>query len=138
MSYQDEILPREKVFRDPVHNYIYVQYQVILDLINTSEFQRLRRIKQLGTTSLTFHGAEHTRFGHCLGVYEITRRICDNFQRNYPAKCPVMVCGMIRNDSLRCVLRSFMISATVRILIHLNTFSTRIMRPLRWRLSPHL
>jgi len=88
LSYQDEILPREKVFRDPVHNYIYVQYQVILDLINTSEFQRLRRIKQLGTTSLTFHGAEHTRFGHCLGVYEITRRICDNFQRNYPTKVP--------------------------------------------------
>ncbi len=88
MSYQDEILPREKVFRDPVHNYIYVQYQVIMDLINTKEFQRLRRIKQLGTTSLTFHGAEHSRFGHSLGVYEITRRICDNFKRNYPTQEP--------------------------------------------------
>lgn len=78
----------EKVFRDPVHDYVYVQHQVILDLINTSEFQRLRRIKQLGTTSLTFHGAEHSRFGHCLGVYEVTRRICDNFARNYPTKTP--------------------------------------------------
>ena len=76
----------EKVFRDPVHDYVYIQHQIILDLINTSEFQRLRRIKQLGTTSLTFHGAEHSRFGHCLGVYEVTRRICDNFERNYPTK----------------------------------------------------
>ncbi|PWF99318.1 HD domain-containing protein [Levilactobacillus bambusae] len=86
MSYANERLPREKVFRDPVHNYIYVENQVILDLINTREFQRLRRIKQLGTTSFTFHGAEHTRFGHSLGVYEVAREICDHFQRNYPTK----------------------------------------------------
>lgn len=81
-------LPREKVFRDPVHNYIHVQYQVILDLIDTHEFQRLRRIKQLGTTSYTFHGAEHSRFEHCLGVYEITRKICDKFERNFKSQEP--------------------------------------------------
>lgn len=74
----------EKVFRDPVLNYIHVQHQVILDLINSKEFQRLRRIKQLGTTSFTFHGGEHSRFSHSLGVYEITRRICDIFVRNFP------------------------------------------------------
>ncbi|MCB5954302.1 HD domain-containing protein [Enterococcus sp. CWB-B31] len=83
ISYKNQLLPIEKVFRDPVHNYIHVQHQVILDLINSAEFQRLRRIKQLGTSSLTFHGAEHSRFSHSLGVYEITRRICDIFQRNY-------------------------------------------------------
>lgn len=81
--YKEQLLPIEKVFRDPVHNYIHVQHQVILDLINAKEFQRLRRIKQLGTTSYTFHGAEHTRFAHSLGVYEITRRICDIFARNF-------------------------------------------------------
>ncbi|CAI2567945.1 hypothetical protein AKUH3B111A_02900 [Apilactobacillus kunkeei] len=86
MEYQEKLLPREKVFRDPVLNYIYVQHQVILDLINTKEFQRLRRIKQLGPASYTFHGAEHSRFTHSLGVYEITRRICDGFLRNYPSK----------------------------------------------------
>lgn len=55
-------------------------------MINTKEFQRLRRIKQLGPASYTFHGAEHSRFTHSLGVYEITRRICDGFLRNYPSK----------------------------------------------------
>lgn len=83
IPYKYQQLPREKVFRDPVHNYIHVQHQVILDLINSREVQRLRRIHQLGTSSFTFHGAEHTRFSHSLGVYEIARRICDIFQRNY-------------------------------------------------------
>ena len=86
MSYKNQLLPIEKVFRDPVHNYIHVQHQVVLDLINSAEVQRLRRIKQLGTSSFTFHGAEHSRFSHSLGVYEITRRICDIFQRNYPCE----------------------------------------------------
>lgn len=81
--YKYQTLPVEKVFRDPVHQYIHVQHQVILDLIDSKEFQRLRRIKQLGTASLTFHGAEHSRFSHSLGVYEISRRICDIFHRNY-------------------------------------------------------
>ena len=84
----DPLLPMEKVLRDPVHDYIYIQHQVILDLINTHEFQRLRRIKQLGTTCYTFHGAEHSRFSHSVGVYEVACKICDLFQRNYPTQRP--------------------------------------------------
>lgn len=86
MTYATQKMSREKVFRDPVHNYIRIDYQVILDLIDTPEFQRLRRIKQLGTTSYTFQGAEHSRFTHSLGVYEITRQICNQFQLNYPSQ----------------------------------------------------
>lgn len=74
-------LGEEKVFKDPVHNYIHVQDRLIWTLINTPEFQRLRRIRQLGTSYLTFHGAEHSRFSHSLGVYEITRRIISQFER---------------------------------------------------------
>ncbi|WP_059104183.1 HD domain-containing protein [Shouchella shacheensis] len=77
-------LHEEKVFKDPVHRYIHVRDQLIWDLIGTSEFQRLRRIRQLGTTYVTFHGAEHSRFNHSLGVYEITRRMTENFKgRSY-------------------------------------------------------
>lgn len=75
----------EKVFRDPVHNYVHVDHQVIYDLINTNEFQRLRRIKQLGTSGYTFHGGEHSRFSHCLGAYEIARRITKIFNEKYQA-----------------------------------------------------
>lgn len=78
MTYSTEKLSEEKVFKDPVHRYVHVRDRVIWDLVGTKEFQRLRRIKQLGTTFLTFHGAEHSRFTHSLGVYEIVRRMIDD------------------------------------------------------------
>ncbi|WP_026314459.1 HD domain-containing protein [Heyndrickxia acidiproducens] len=84
MEYSKLKLSEEKVFKDPVHRYVHVRDQVIWDLIGTKEFQRLRRIRQLGTTYLTFHGAEHSRFGHSLGVYEIVRRITDDVFKDKP------------------------------------------------------
>ncbi|MEW9108386.1 HD domain-containing protein [Cytobacillus gottheilii] len=84
MAYSSEKLSEEKVFKDPVHRYVHVRDRLIWDLIGTREFQRLRRIKQLGTTYLTFHGAEHSRFNHSLGVYEIVRRISDDVFRGRP------------------------------------------------------
>ncbi|MBP2242542.1 HD superfamily phosphohydrolase [Cytobacillus eiseniae] len=84
MTYPMEKLREEKVFKDPVHRYVHVRDRVIWDLIGTKEFQRLRRIKQLGTTYLTFHGAEHSRFNHSLGVYEIVRRIADDVFKGSP------------------------------------------------------
>ena len=44
-------------------------------IINSVFFQRLRKIKQLGTADLVFPGAQHTRFSHSLGVLELTNRI---------------------------------------------------------------
>ncbi len=63
--------------RDPVHGYIHVDYQLIWDLINAPEVQRLRRIHQLGGTHMVYHGAEHSRFSHSLGVYEVVRKMID-------------------------------------------------------------
>lgn len=83
------VWPEEKVFKDPVHKYIYVRDPVIWDLINTREVQRLRRIRQLGTSFFTFHGAEHSRFSHSLGVYELTRKIISQFERNRYEDWPV-------------------------------------------------
>jgi HD superfamily phosphohydrolase len=77
---QPRLLSEEKVFKDPVHRYVHVREELIWDLINSPEFQRLRRIKQLGTSYFTFHGGEHSRFNHSLGVYEIMRRILETFE----------------------------------------------------------
>ena len=74
----DTKLDDSKVFRDAVHNYIHVDQPVILDLINSKEMQRLRRIKQLGGTHLVYQSAEHSRFCHCLGVYFIVRKMIFN------------------------------------------------------------
>ena len=96
-------LKEEKVFKDPVHKYIYVQDETIWDLINTREFQRLRRIRQLGTSYMTFHGAEHSRFSHSLGVYEIARKIISQFERNGYAGWPreerlLCLCAALLHD----------------------------------------
>lgn len=64
--------------RDPVHGYIHVHHQVVWDLINAPEFQRLRRIHQLGGTNQVYHGAEHSRFSHSVGVYEVVRLMVEN------------------------------------------------------------
>ena len=70
-------LKRPKVFRDPIYGYINVEYKIIDDLIDTKEFQRLRRIKQLAGLSMVFHTAEHSRFCHSLGAYEMARKVID-------------------------------------------------------------
>ncbi len=46
-------------------------------LIDTPEFQRLRRIKQLGLGLYTYQGAEHTRFTHSLGTLHLMTRILE-------------------------------------------------------------
>lgn len=69
-----------KVLRDPVHGYIHVHYQLIWDLINAKEFQRLRRIHQLGGTYQVYHTAEHSRFSHSLGVYEVVRLMIETIE----------------------------------------------------------
>lgn len=77
--------PQGKVFRDPVHGLIRIEPddEFILELINTPAFQRLRRIRQLGISSFTYPGAEHTRFAHSLGVFNFAQRILNVLQRRY-------------------------------------------------------
>ena len=57
-------------FRDPIHGFIDVLSHE-RKIIDTREFERLRRIHQLGLTNYVYHGAEHSRFGHSLGVMHL-------------------------------------------------------------------
>ena len=70
-----------KVIRDPIHNIIEVEDDV-LELIDTYAFQRLRRIRQLGVAWLVYPSAEHSRFTHSLGVYEMSKRVIQALKRN--------------------------------------------------------
>ena len=63
--------------RDPVHSDIRIDdtEKAILDDLN---FQRLRRVKQLGLADLVYPGANHTRFEHSLGTMQITRELSES------------------------------------------------------------
>ncbi|MFC7223325.1 HD domain-containing protein [Halalkalicoccus sp. GCM10025322] len=59
-----------KTIKDSVHDHIVVD-GVARALLDTPEVQRLRHVKQLGTVSLVYPSANHTRFEHSLGVYHL-------------------------------------------------------------------
>lgn len=91
-----------KVMRDPIHGYIHVDLQVVWDCINAKEFQRLRRIHQLGGDFQVYHTAEHSRFSHSLGVYEIVRRMVHEIPQLKESlseyeKATVMLAGLLHD-----------------------------------------
>ncbi len=96
----------ERVYHDPLHGAIVLNSQdpteaLLIRLIDTPAFQRLRRIRQLGPASLTFHGAESSRFTHSLGVMAIARRAFDRLAQAYPQLLPyrpVVLCGALLHD----------------------------------------
>lgn len=69
----------EKVFRDAVHGDLELDTEHV-GLIDTLEMQRMRGIKQLGTASLVYPCAVHTRFDHSLGCAWLTRRLMDTME----------------------------------------------------------
>ncbi|MFB6101376.1 MAG: HD domain-containing protein [Haloplanus sp.] len=62
--------------KDSVHDHIEVS-SVAEALLDTPAVQRLRRIRQLGTVSLVYPSANHTRFAHSLGVYHLASEALD-------------------------------------------------------------
>lgn len=97
-----EKLDEIKVFRDPIHSYVRVEYKIIWDCINARELQRLRRIRQLGGAFVVYHTAEHSRFSHSLGVYEIVRQLVTENRMIHDAlseydRLTVMLAGLLHD-----------------------------------------
>ncbi len=64
---------KKKIINDPIYGFITIHHDIIFDCIQLPEFQRLRRIKQLGLTSLVYPGAQHTRFQHAIGAMHLMK-----------------------------------------------------------------
>jgi len=62
---------KRKIFNDPVYGFISIPYDIVFDIIEHPYFQRLRRIQQLGLSSLVYPGATHSRFHHSLGAMHL-------------------------------------------------------------------
>lgn len=101
--YSKSSMPRSKFYRDPVH--LQIRYDpvdlaqafpvsvsadtriswLVRKLVDCREFQRLRHIRQNGLTNLVFHGAEHSRFSHSMGVAHLAREMYGRIERNSDA-----------------------------------------------------
>ena len=97
---------RSRTYHDPLHGAITLDRQdpveqLLIRLIDTPAFQRLRRVRQLGAASLTFHGAESSRFTHALGVMELTRKAFDLLVKRYPSLASqraTVLCAALLHD----------------------------------------
>ncbi|PSB24917.1 HD domain-containing protein [Stenomitos frigidus] len=100
------LLSTERTYHDPLHGAIALDGSdsteaLLIRLIDTPAFQRLRRVRQLGPASLTFHGAESSRFTHSLGVVAIARRAFDRLASVYPQLQhyrAVVLCAALLHD----------------------------------------
>lgn len=70
----DGIERASKVIRDSIHGDIFLE-ETELKVVDTLEFQRLRRVKQLGMTYLVYPSANHTRFEHSLGALHLAGKL---------------------------------------------------------------
>ena len=69
-----------KTIRDTIHGDITLTGEE-MRIVDTPEFQRLRGIRQLGTSNLVFPGAQHTRFEHSLGTCWVTKRMIEQINQ---------------------------------------------------------
>ncbi len=78
----------ERIYRDAVHNIIRVRLDsrdgaLVARLIDAAEFQRLRRIRQLGLAHFAYQAAEHSRFTHSLGAFHLATRTLGRLRLKY-------------------------------------------------------
>ncbi|XP_058499138.1 deoxynucleoside triphosphate triphosphohydrolase SAMHD1-like isoform X2 [Solea solea] len=72
-----------KVFNDPVHGHVEL-HPLLIKIIDTPQFQRLRNIKQLGGTYFVFPGASHNRFEHSIGVGYLAGQLVQALNERQP------------------------------------------------------
>ncbi|MGD9590869.1 MAG: HD domain-containing protein, partial [Pyrinomonadaceae bacterium] len=78
----------ERIYRDAVHNIIRVNLDsdegaLVAKLVDSAEFQRLRRIRQLGLAHFAYQAAEHSRFTHSLGAFHLATRTLAKLRLTY-------------------------------------------------------
>ncbi|KAG8556413.1 hypothetical protein GDO81_018063 [Engystomops pustulosus] len=72
-----------KVFNDPIHGHIEL-HPLLICIIDTPQFQRLRYIKQLGGQYYVFPGASHNRFEHSIGVSYLAGCLIEELRKRQP------------------------------------------------------
>ena len=94
-------------FADVVHQSVSLSQndpteRLILSLVDTRWFQRLRDISQTANTRLVYMFSEHSRFGHSLGVAYLAKLVLEKLARRFPNdveqyKAPIMVAALLHD-----------------------------------------
>lgn len=96
----------QRTFLDPIHGPIRLDLTdrtdiLLAKIIDSKEFQRLKRIRQMGLGWYTFHGAEHTRFGHSMGALFLAREMIKHLVKTFPEinkfKTEILVSALIHD-----------------------------------------
>ena len=70
-----------KIFNDPIYGFINIPTELIFDIIEHPNFQRLRRISQMGLSYFVYPGAHHTRFEHAIGAMYLMQKTINVLKR---------------------------------------------------------
>ena len=74
-------MARIRTIRDPLWGNVRVEGDAA-EILDAPQFQRLRRVKQLGFAHLVYPGGVHNRFLHALGVYHLVSRAISRLERD--------------------------------------------------------
>ncbi len=85
-----------KLIQDPIHGLLRIE-DWIIKLIDTPEFQRLRRISQIGFANLVYPGANHTRFEHSLGVMHIAKQLTEKMDISDDEKREIIASALLHD-----------------------------------------
>ena len=83
--------------QDSLHGYIELDSEEAA-IVDRPEMQRLRRIQQLGLSSLVYPSATHTRFQHSLGVMHTAGKFADNLGINGERKKELRLAGLLHDS----------------------------------------
>lgn len=100
---------KEGVLRDPIHGFIGLdRFKFIGKIVSTTEFQRLRRISQLGVSPIVYPTATHNRFSHSLGAMHTMEKVIDHLHS----------IGNIREDEFERLLKEGMAASLLHDIGH--------------------
>jgi len=76
--------------------------RLVLSLVDSRWFQRLRDISQTANTRLVYMFSEHSRLGHCLGVAYLAKLVLEKLARRFPQdvarfKSPILVAALLHD-----------------------------------------